>query len=236
MLNQIPIVIAGGGIVKFGATYFESAEDIEVKITDETKEISTITRGKIVERLVSRKAEISFKPIKFSDFSAIYGVLSKQRGDLVFGSTNTPCEIYGADGAHFVFPRAAIPNPGALGLGIDKDPFESITIEALPDPTKPLSDVSSLYVRSSASMPTLPALQSADLAASAFIAVYGDPQNGGFAFDLEEGGTFNFEIETAEKKIDRLGVYDYQIKEIGVSFTCKPEYFLRKLGKAYEYG
>ena len=222
MLNQIPIVIAGGGIVKYGESFFESAEDIEVKITDETKEISTITRGKVVERLVSRKAEISFKPVKFSDFSAIYGVLSKNRGELVFGTVNTPCEIYGADGTHFVFPRSAIPNPGALGLGIDKDPFETITIQALPDPSKPLSDVSSLYVRSSAAMPALPALQNADLAASAFIAVYGDPENGGFAFDLEEGGTFNFEIETAEKKIDRLGIYDYQVKEIGVSFTCKP--------------
>lgn len=211
-MNKIPEIIQGPAIIKHGANFYESKEDIAVKVTDETDEITTLSRGKIAERVKARKVEATFTPIKWTDYSALFAVLNIARGGRVFGATSTQTVIYGADGTCVTLPRSAITGIPSIGLAISKDKFSSFTITGVADPTSTASGWSKIVTIAEAPMPSLPTLVSGDLSNQAFIGVLcADSANvaaGDIAFDLEEGAEISFDLKLNDRSIDRLGLFD----------------------------
>ncbi len=227
-MNQLPIpeIIEGPAILQIGAAYYESREDIVLKFSDEADDVSTLSRGVIAQRNKSRKIEATFTPIKWSDYSALFSVLSLSRGQRVFGGVNTKATIWGADGTKVELKRAAITAVSAIGCGISKERFSSFTLTALADPTSTAKDWSALMAISQAQMPALPNLTSADISTMAFVAQLctnaANPTDADILIDLEEGAEVSFDLKLNERKIDRCGLFDYTMDEVVPSVKFKP--------------
>jgi len=224
---QIPSTIEGPAIVEIGGNYYESREAVKLKITDETDDKSVITRGVVAKKTKGRKAEVSFTPVKWSAFSALFGAINLARNARVFGSSNTVAHIWGADGTKVSLPRAAITGIPSVGAGAGKDLFNgAFTITGLVDPTAAYTDLASLISVSTAVMPSLPALSSGDLASGAFFALLmadaSTPAADDIFLDLEEGAEISFDLKLNERKTDRTGTYDYTFQSATPSAKLKP--------------
>lgn len=224
---DIPGIIEGPAIVEFGGNFYESREAIKVKVTDETDDKSVITRGVVGKRIKGRKVEVSFTPVKWSKFSALFSVLSLARSGRVFGNTNTPARIWGADGTMVTLPRAGITGIPSLGFGAGKDIFAgAVTLTGLVDPTKAFSDMSSLLSVTQEAMPSLPELTAADLSNAGFFGLLmsdaSTPAAADIVIDLEEGAEISFDLKLNERRVDRVGLFDYTFDSISPKAKFKP--------------
>ncbi len=225
MAYEIPELIEGPAILQLGQNFYESRADIKLSLSDEKDERRVITRGKVGDKLKGRKLEVKFTPVKWSDFSSLFKILSMTPGQFIFGTQNQACCIYGLDGKKFTMPRSAITGIPAIGAGVSKDLLGEFTITSLVDPTKAYSDLASLISITNAAMPALPSLVAGDLASGAFRARFGDidnPADDDFDFDMEEGADIEFDLKTTERKMDRLGIFDYKFNSLGVKAKYKP--------------
>ncbi len=222
----IPEIIEGPAILQIGNDYFESREDIALKLTEETDDVPILTRGVVAQRNKGRKVEATFTPVRWSDYSKLFAVLSKTRGQRVFGNTNTTAAIFGADGTKVLLKRAAITAVSSLGLGISKDRFSEFTLTGLADPTSPSQGWEALLTISQAAMPALPALTSADLSSLPFVAILTEdadnPADTDLIVDLEEGAEISFDLKLNERKIDRTGTFDFTMDEFVPSVKFRP--------------
>lgn len=226
MQLPIPDIIEGPAIIQIGANYYESREDITLKLTDEADEVSTLTRGVVGQRNKGRGVEVTFTPVKWTDYAALFAVLNLTRGARVFGNANTQAVIWGADGTKVVLKRAAITAVSSIGLGITKETFNSFTLTGLADPTSNATDWSALVEISSAAMPAIPALSSADISTNAYVGILcqdaANIANTDLLIDLEEGAELSFDLKLNERRIDRCGLFDYTFDQFTPSAKLKP--------------
>lgn len=219
-----PIIILGPALMVYDGMTIESKTDISITITDSGETFSTSWRGRVAQKLLGRSAEIKFTPTKWTDHAKLFSLLSASVGSLVFGNTDKPCLIYGADGTCVEFARCAFTSLPSIGLGVKQDKLGEFTMLAQPDISKPLSEIAAIYKRAEKPVVTEPTLTAEDIATNPFIYVVGDPANGGFVVHLQEGATIDFDVQTTEIPIDLGGdtPYDYIFTSVQPTIKLKP--------------
>ena len=185
-------------------------------LTKETSEVTASHVGVLGEKLLGIKAEISFAPLEFDHLDSLCAFLSYTYGQVIFGPTNTPTEIYSADGQKYTFHRTAFTGAPAIGVGVDQDRLGDVTITAYPKPISGVGGAEAIYSVAEGTF-SPPTLTTSKILSIPFIAQYGD-----LSFELEAGTTITFELALTPRSCDRLGEFDQVFGGYKASLSLKP--------------
>lgn len=197
------------------ATFF-SESDITVTLEKETKERKASHLGKFDEALLAVKAEIKFKPVEWNNISVLFPWSNYRLGQALFGDEELPTEIYSADGKKYTFAKTALTASPSIGAGVEKDLMGEATITALISKTKTFADDDAIYSVTNATF-NPDALDEDKIFSIPFTVLFGSTQ-----IEAEEGVDIELSVNTAERKKDACGIYDYIFTGLEVSAKFKP--------------
>ena len=197
------------------ATFF-SESDITVTLEKETKERKASHLGKFDEALLAVKAEIKFKPVEWNNINVLFPWSNYRLGQALFGDEELPTEIYSSDGKKYTFAKTALTASPSIGAGVEKDLMGEATITALISKTKTFADDDAIYSVTNATF-NPDDLDEDKIFSIPFTVLFGSTQ-----IEAEEGVDIELSVNTAERKKDACGIYDYIFTGLEVSAKFKP--------------
>lgn len=222
MSSDASTTISGPAYVGFDGIVIYTEDDIEVNVRKEIRDHNVSGFGVIDHTLLDVIAEITFRPAQWLDahLAKFYSCLSAQIGSRIFGNTDKPITIQSiTEGKSYTYSRGAITTPPALGLGVEKDLFGSITLTALKANATELSAANSVAtIATSAFADT--SFAEANLIHVPYSVSWGLAPFA--AIETEEGVDVSFDLSLEPVKTDAGGTIDMRVTDLSATASLTP--------------
>jgi len=219
-------ILAGPGAVKFDGVVIHDADGISADINSATQDIQSSMSGKLDTIKTDQQGKVTLTPcgvVSDEILAALFPHQTPVIGSRIFGASDTPLIVNGADGKQVLFVNAALTGIPDLLLSTVKTAFGQAEFTALiADDVKP-GAAASFYTAANVAY----ALGYPDpngITGTPYNAVFGAMQ----LPDTLDGWTVNFDLSLQPITTDDVGTVDMILTDVAVRASCTP------LGKSAE--
>jgi hypothetical protein len=217
-------IISGPALISFGGQKFWSKGDVVMRVINSRFNIETAHFGKVDERQIDRRVEISFEPSGRFD-AALAAVLlpygSTIVGASIFTGTDVPLTINGRDGRQIVVHAAAVTSMPSIRLAVDQTIWGSVTFTGICKNNTAASAAAAYYTESAVTYPGDADFDVADILTAPPVATWGASAPWS-SFLSESGWTIDFDLQLAEQKVDGIGTVDMKFQSLAVTAKAIP--------------
>lgn len=213
--------VRGPAIVTFNGATFHSKGDIEFELAVETFPIETAIHGKVDDRVRDRVARVRFTPSgEWENLGVLWPYASTAIGASIFGGTDLPLVIQGADGRKVTLSAAAVTKMPDIMLSTTRTLVGQVEFTGIGSDTIPWTTADSLVAEASNAFSDT-SFSPASIITQAYTAAWGasSPWN---SFETLEGFTVSFETAFGDVTTDAGGLIDMTLGGIAVTARCQP--------------
>jgi hypothetical protein len=208
-------VLKGPVVIERGSVKIWSQSAAKVVWTEETKDITSDSHGKIDTVVTSRRAEISLTPEMWTAglIALAWPYAATLPGTSLCGSVDVPTTIHClGEAKKYTFARTAVIKQPDLNFALGGPLIGEMTIGAVPATGEDLDDADSIVAIAADADST-----DATYDPSKIIAGPYDFTWGGSTILSEAGFKLSFETSTQLETIEGLGAFDWTLKDVGVT-------------------
>lgn len=236
------IIIQGPCQLTFGGIVFFSKGDVIAKPSVKRIDINTAEFGKIDERIVDRRIEVTFEPAG-SFTNAIAAVLwpygATAIGASIYGASDNTLLIHGSDGKLLTIKNAALTQMPNLRFGVDKTVIGSCKFTGLIANSTAAATAGSVWAVTSVAFPAPNTFSPSTIWTQQAVLAWGSSPWDAVA--TEGGVEISFPMKLSEVAVDGLGTVDMRLTDVGCSVKATPvgiaaDVVMAKLHESAAYG
>lgn len=120
-------LLKGPAYVTYDGATIKFAEDFSVQLIEEKFPVTSLSHGRVANRVKDRRIEVTGVPLEWTDLTKLFPHATSQPWDLIFGATDKPLVITPTSGAPLTIGNAAITKMPGITLHPSKSILREMT-------------------------------------------------------------------------------------------------------------
>jgi hypothetical protein len=216
-------IIQGPAVVTYGGQSFFSKGDVAVKPMAKRFTLSAAHVGKIEERNIDLRCEITFEPagqITAALALVLWPYGTTLPGTSIFGSTDSALVVHGRDGVKVTFHNAALTQMPALRIGTNQSPLGPVKFTALLKNSADPAVETSYWTWATTAYPGDAGFDPSQILT--VIPTGGWSQPNWDSLPTESGWEFTFGLSLNDISVDGLGTVNMIVTDVTAGASCIP--------------
>lgn len=216
-------IISGPCIVKVGANWYETSDDVIVTPNTATRIITSSLRGPVTRRVIDRTVTVAFTPLgRLTALAAYYPYGPADLGSLIAPAVDQSIIIWGADSKQYTYAAAIMTSPPELILSAKSGPFGSMEFTAMGSLTKNTAAANSMFTSATAAIDGYDYDVSDILTPGYKLELLDASDTVQETIDGKEGFNFNAGYTLNPLSVDAYGTVNYRLSALDPALTFAP--------------